>query len=62
MLKKVISIGSYSPEVHDFGILITCTKVFRPIICKKFRPRHSVGDPLPNLDFVPKQLQAHKEV
>ena len=34
MLTKSISIGSYSPEVHAFGTLIMCTKVFRLIICK----------------------------
>ena len=27
-------IGSYSPEVRDFGTLITSTKVFRHILCK----------------------------
>ena len=28
------AIGSYSPEVHTFGTLITSTKVFSLIICK----------------------------
>ena len=34
MLTKFISIGSYSPEVHAFGTLITSSEVFRLIICK----------------------------
>ena len=34
MLTKFVSIGSYSPEVRTFGILITSTKVFSLIICK----------------------------
>ena len=36
MLTKILSIGSYSPEVGAFGTLITSTKVFRLIICKMF--------------------------
>ena len=28
MLTKIVSIGSYSPEVRTFGTLITSTKVF----------------------------------
>ena len=38
MLTKLISIGSYSPEVRAFGILIPSTKVFRLIICKTLGP------------------------
>ena len=34
ILKKFISMGSYFPEVHDFGNLIMSTKVFRLIIYK----------------------------
>ena len=32
MLTKIVSIGSYSPEVRTFGTLITSTKVFSFII------------------------------
>ena len=31
---KFMSMGSYYPEVHAFGTLITSTIVFRLIICK----------------------------
>ena len=34
ILIKLISIGSYFPEVHAFGTLITSTEVFRLIFCK----------------------------
>ena len=34
MLKNFVSIGSYSPEVHSFGSVITSTKVFSLIISK----------------------------
>ena len=59
MLTKFISKGSYSPEVRAFGTLITTTEVFRPA---KSIEHDSIGDPLPNFDFVPKQLQAHNKV
>ena len=36
MLTKFVSIGSYSPEVHTFGTLITSTKVFSLISAKVF--------------------------
>ena len=34
MLTKLISIGSYSPEIRTFGTLIMCINVVRLIICK----------------------------
>ena len=49
MLTKFVSIGSYSPEVRTFGILITSTKVFSLIIiCKSLY--------LEILDYVPRDL------
>ena len=60
MLTKFVSKGSYSPEVRVLGTLITTTEVFRP--AKSIEHDPSIGDPLPNLDFVPKQLQAHNKV
>ena len=35
MLTKFVSIGRYSHEVRAFATLITSTKVFSLIICKK---------------------------
>ena len=52
----------YSPEVRDFGTLNTSTNVFRLIILKSVDHAHSIGDPLLNLDLLPKQLQAHNQV
>ena len=34
MLTKLISIGSYSPEIRTFGTLIMCINLVRLIICK----------------------------
>ena len=48
MLTKVISIGSYKPEVQAFGTLITSTKIFRLIIYKMLSPRPQ-NDPLPKI-------------
>ena len=36
MLTKLLSIGSYSPEVRSFGTPITSTKLFSLIIWKLF--------------------------
>ena len=43
MLTKFVSIGSYSPELHTSGTLITSTKVFSLIISKTL----CQNDPLP---------------
>ena len=53
MLTKFLSIGSYSPELHSFGTLITSTKVFSLIIWQTLYQ----NDPLPrDLDAVPRDL------
>ena len=58
MLTKYVSIGSYSPEVHTFGTLITSTKVFSLIIsAKDFDHAPKTILYLEILDSVPRDLR-----
>ena len=52
---KFISMGSYFPEVRAFGILNMSTEVTRIYNLQKALTTPSTGDPLPNLDLVPKR-------
>ena len=54
MLTKLVSIGSYSPEVRTFGTLITSTKVFSLIIICKVFDKTTLY--LEILDYVPRDL------
>ena len=54
MLTKFVSIGSYSPEVHTFGNLITSTKVFSLIKSAKVFDKTILY--LKILDYVPRYL------
>ena len=57
MLTKVVSIGSYSPEVRIFATLITSTKVFSLIISKLFDHAPKTILHLAIIDSVPRDLK-----
>ena len=56
ILTKFVSIGSYSPEGHTFGTLVTSTKVFSLIISKTLAKTILY---LEILDSVPRDLRLH---
>ena len=57
MLTKIVSIGSYSPEVRVFGTLIMSTKVFSLINLQTFLTTPQTILYLAILDSVPRDLR-----